>query len=44
MGSPKATMDLLACGKDGLINMIEVGAQEISEEHSRKVSQKQAKK
>lgn len=31
VGSPKATMDLLACGKDGLINMIEVGAQEISE-------------
>src|ERR1043166_2904783 len=31
MGSPKATMDLLACGKDGLINMIEVGAQEVSE-------------
>ena len=30
-GSPKATMDLLACGKDGLINMIEVGAQEVSE-------------
>ena len=24
-------MDLLACGKDGLINMIEVGAKEISE-------------
>lgn len=31
MGSPKATMDLLACGKDSLINMIEVGAQEVSE-------------
>ncbi len=31
MGSPKATLDLLACGKDGLINMIEVGAQEVSE-------------
>ncbi len=27
-----AHMDLLACGKDGLINMIEVGAAEISEE------------
>ena len=26
----EATLDLLACGKDGLINMIEVGAQEIS--------------
>ena len=25
-------MDLLACGKDGLINMIEVGAAEVSEE------------
>lgn len=25
-------MDLLACGKDGLINMIEVGANEVSEE------------
>ena len=25
-------MDLLACGKDGLINMIEVGASEVSEE------------
>jgi polyribonucleotide nucleotidyltransferase len=25
-------MDLLACGKDGLINMIEVGATEVSEE------------
>ena len=25
-------MDLLACGKDGLINMIEVGAHEVSEE------------
>jgi polyribonucleotide nucleotidyltransferase len=31
MGSPKATLDLLACGKDGLINMIEVGAQEVTE-------------
>jgi polyribonucleotide nucleotidyltransferase len=27
-----AKMDLLACGKDGLINMIEVGAAEVSEE------------
>lgn len=27
-----ATLDLLACGKEGLINMIEVGAHEISEE------------
>ncbi len=27
-----ARMDLLACGKDGLINMIEVGASEVSEE------------
>ncbi|MEN9561529.1 MAG: hypothetical protein RIQ56_802, partial [Candidatus Parcubacteria bacterium] len=31
-GDPKATMDLLACGKDGLINMIEVGATEVSED------------
>ncbi|MBI5456513.1 polyribonucleotide nucleotidyltransferase [Candidatus Kaiserbacteria bacterium] len=31
-GTPKATLDLLACGKDGLINMIEVGAREVSEE------------
>src|SRR6185503_11509455 len=30
-GSPKAIADLLACGKDGLINMIEVGAQEVAE-------------
>ena len=30
--APKARMDLLACGKDGLINMIEVGSREISEE------------
>ncbi|MEK7134078.1 MAG: polyribonucleotide nucleotidyltransferase [Patescibacteria group bacterium] len=28
---PKALMDLTACGKDGLINMIEVGAREIGE-------------
>ncbi len=27
-----ATMDLLACGKDGLINMIEVGSKEVSED------------
>lgn len=27
-----ARLDLLACGKDGLINMIEVGAQEVSEQ------------
>ncbi len=26
------SLDLLACGKDGLINMIEVGAREVSEE------------
>lgn len=31
-GTPKAVMDLLACGKDGLINMIEVGAKEVSED------------
>lgn len=30
--APKARMDLLACGKDGLINMIEVGAREVTEE------------
>ncbi len=29
--SVDATLDLLACGKDGLINMIEVGAQEVTE-------------
>ncbi|MBV9159839.1 MAG: polyribonucleotide nucleotidyltransferase [Candidatus Kaiserbacteria bacterium] len=29
-------MDLLACGKDGLINMIEVGASEVSEERLEK--------
>jgi len=31
-GSPKATLDLLACGKDNLINMIEVGAREVPED------------
>ncbi|HEX9679255.1 MAG TPA: hypothetical protein VGA08_01430, partial [Candidatus Saccharimonadales bacterium] len=31
-GDPRAVIDLLACGKDGLINMIEVGAQEVSED------------
>ena len=31
-GVPRATMDLLACGKDGLINMIEVGAKEVGED------------
>ncbi len=30
-GTPKARVDLLACGKDGLINMIEVGAHEVPE-------------
>lgn len=30
-GSPKAQMDLLVCGKDGQVNMIEVGAREVSE-------------
>ena len=30
-GVPKARLDLLACGKDGLINMIEVGAHEMPE-------------
>ncbi len=29
---PKARLDLLACGKDGHINMIEVGAREVTEE------------
>ncbi len=28
---PKALMDLTVCGKDGLINMIEVGAREVGE-------------
>lgn len=31
-GSPRAILDLTACGKDGLINMIEVGASEVKEE------------
>jgi polyribonucleotide nucleotidyltransferase len=31
-GSPRAVLDLTACGKDGLINMIEVGASEVTEE------------
>jgi len=31
-GSPRATLDLTACGKDGLINMIEVSSREVSEE------------
>lgn len=31
-GTPRATLDLTACGKDGLITMIEVGAAEVSEE------------
>lgn len=31
-GSPRALLDLTACGKDGLINMIEVGAAEVSED------------
>lgn len=30
-GEEKATLDLLACGKDGMINMIEVGAREVDE-------------
>lgn len=29
---PKAKLDLTACGKDGLINMIEVNSREVSEE------------
>lgn len=29
---PKAALDLTICGKDGLVNMIEVGAREVSEE------------
>ncbi len=33
-------MDLLACGKDGLINMIEVGANEVSEETLAKAFEK----
>jgi len=31
-GSPRAILDLTACGKDGLINMIEVGSREVSED------------
>ena len=31
-GTPRAIMDLTACGKDGLINMIEVGASEMPED------------
>lgn len=31
-GDPKAVLDVTACGKDGLINMIEVGAREVTEE------------
>jgi len=31
-GDPKAVLDVTACGKDGLINMIEVGATEVTEE------------
>lgn len=31
-GSPRAILDLTACGKDGLINMIEVAANEVGEE------------
>jgi len=31
--SDVATLDLLACGKDGLINMIEVGANEVPEQY-----------
>lgn len=30
--APETTLDILACGKDSTINMIEVGAQEASEE------------
>ncbi|QQG38066.1 MAG: polyribonucleotide nucleotidyltransferase [Candidatus Kaiserbacteria bacterium] len=30
---PRAKMDLTVSGKDGLVNMIEVGAREVSEEH-----------
>jgi polyribonucleotide nucleotidyltransferase len=29
--APKGKLDLLACGKDGLINMVEVGAREVDE-------------
>ncbi|HVU75395.1 MAG TPA: polyribonucleotide nucleotidyltransferase, partial [Candidatus Paceibacterota bacterium] len=31
-GSPRAILDLTACGKDGLINMIEVGSREVIED------------
>ncbi|MBM3271974.1 polyribonucleotide nucleotidyltransferase [Candidatus Kaiserbacteria bacterium] len=39
-GSPRATLDLTACGKDGLINMIEVGSREVSEEVLQKALEK----
>lgn len=31
-GTPRAVLDLTTCGKDGLINMIEVGAAEVTED------------
>lgn len=31
-GTPRAVLDITACGKDNLINMVEVGASEISED------------
>ncbi len=31
-GTPRAMLDLTACGKDGLINMIEVGSREVTED------------
>jgi polyribonucleotide nucleotidyltransferase len=31
-GTPRAILDLTACGKDGLINMIEVGSREVTED------------
>ncbi|PIR82550.1 polyribonucleotide nucleotidyltransferase [Candidatus Kaiserbacteria bacterium CG10_big_fil_rev_8_21_14_0_10_59_10] len=37
---PRARLDLLACGKDGLINMIEVGAREVPEDVLERALQK----
>ncbi|MFA6554424.1 MAG: polyribonucleotide nucleotidyltransferase [Candidatus Paceibacterota bacterium] len=30
--NPEVTLDMIACGKDGMINMIEVGSKEVSED------------
>ena len=41
--SDKKKLDILACGKDGLINMIEVGAKEVKEETINKALQEAVK-